>query len=125
MAALAGTDERTGFEIPSARRARIVRDARDLVHERPEHYQRVEELCATLGVSRRALQHCFQETLGMKPTAFLRAIRMNGARRAMRTSASVAEAATLWGFWHFGRFSADYRIMFGELPSETFRRHRA
>ena len=26
-----------------------------------------------------------------------------------------------WGFWHFSRFSAEYRRMYGELPSQTLR----
>jgi AraC family ethanolamine operon transcriptional activator len=111
------------LDIPPARRGHIVRDARDLVTQWPDGYTSVEELCRTLGISRRALQYSFQETLGLKPATYLRAVRMNGARRAIRDARSVAEAATLWGFWHFGRFARDYRTMFGELPSETFRRY--
>lgn len=111
------------YEIPPAKRALIVRDARDLVTEWPDGYTSIAELCQTLGVSRRALQHSFQETLGIKPSAYLRAVRMNGARRAIKHASSVADAATLWGFWHFGRFARDYKAMFGELPSEAFRRH--
>jgi AraC family ethanolamine operon transcriptional activator len=41
----------------------------------------------------------------------------------MRHARSVSEAATRWGFWHFGRFAREYRAMFGELPSETLK-HR-
>lgn len=126
IAALAATLDHaqdTGSDgISPARRASIVRQARDLVTQSPDGYTRVEELCRTLGVSRRALQYSFQETLGLKPSAYLRAVRMNGARRAMKEASSVAEAATLWGFWHFGRFARDYKAMFGELPSEAFRR---
>lgn len=109
--------------LPSARRARIVRQARELVIENPERYASVEELCRALNLSRRALQQAFQETLGLRPNVYLRAVRMNGARRAMRYAASVADVATLWGFWHFGRFAHDYKTMFGELPSESFRRY--
>jgi len=29
-----------------------------------------------------------------------------------------------WGFWHFGHFAQDYRRLFGELPSQTWRRLR-
>ena len=34
-------------------------------------------------------------------------------------SNSVTETALEWGFSHLGRFSAEYRALFGELPSET------
>jgi AraC family ethanolamine operon transcriptional activator len=37
----------------------------------------------------------------------------------------IGDVAARWGFWHFSQFSADYRRMFGELPSETLRGARA
>jgi AraC-like DNA-binding protein len=37
---------------------------------------------------------------------------------------NITEAAAEWGFWHMGKFAADYRRQFGELPSETLRRTR-
>jgi AraC family ethanolamine operon transcriptional activator len=111
------------FDVPQAKRALIVRDARDVISEWSQDIKCIADLCRELGVSRRALQQSFQDTLGVKPSAYMRAVRMNGARRAIKTENSVAEAATLWGFWHFGRFARDYNMMFGELPSEAFRRH--
>lgn len=122
VTALCGSERQT-FELSPVKRARIVRDARELLIECPEQFARVDELCLALGVSRRTLQQSFQETLGVKPTTYLRAVRMNGARRAMKNAHSIAEAATLWGFWHFGRFAQDYKEMFGELPSQAFRRY--
>ena len=31
----------------------------------------------------------------------------------------IINIANHWGFWHIGKFAADYRRKFGELPSET------
>ncbi len=32
---------------------------------------------------------------------------------------TVTEMATRFGVWEFGRFARDYRLLFGEYPSET------
>jgi AraC family ethanolamine operon transcriptional activator len=84
----------------------------------------VVELVAALGVSRRCLQYAFQDALGVSPASYLRAERLNHVRRALSEADSVTEAATRFGFWHFGHFGNDYRALFGELPSETFRLRR-
>ena len=85
----------------------------------------VPELCRRFHMSRRTLQYCFEEVTGLAPTAFLRSIRLNGARRELRRrqrgQRSVSEIALDWGFSHFGQFAQDSRHLFGELPSETLR----
>lgn len=106
-----------------ARRARLMREVRAYAErEIAEEVPSVEEICLALGVSRRTLQYCFQEAVGTRPATYLRAARMNGARRAIKSGESVTAAATRWGFWHFGRFAREYRLLFGELPSATARR---
>jgi len=34
----------------------------------------------------------------------------------------VKDVVAHWGFWHLSRFSAEYRALFGELPSDTLKR---
>jgi AraC family ethanolamine operon transcriptional activator len=86
----------------------------------------VAGLCRVLRVSRRTLQNCFNEVLGLSPVAYLRAIRLNGARRDLKAAdplvCQIQDVAAKWGFWHMGRFSAYYRQMFGEPPSATLQR---
>lgn len=84
------------------------------------------DLCAEMGVSDRILRlHC-QEQLGMGPHQYLWLRRMNMARRALAHAGSaqstVTTIATEHGFGELGRFSVQYRKLFGELPSETLRR---
>jgi len=110
--------------LPASQSALVDR-ARQLVAGRLDNPPTVGELCSLLGVSRRTLQSCFQATWGMGPLAWLNTLRLNAVRRHLKTAASVTEAATRFGFWHFGHFARDYRVLFGETPSQTLRRQRA
>lgn len=112
---------------PMQLRARwsLVARARELIDAAPQEPMNVARLCTALDVSRRTLQYCFQDVLGLSPIAYLRALRLNGARRALLEGTGVTDAALDWGFWHLGQFAADYRQMFGELPSVTTQRARA
>ena len=102
----------------------VVRDVRALIHERQGQPVNVSQLCEHLEMSRRSLQYHFEQALHMNPLAYLRAERLNGVHRMLQTANSVTEAATHWGFWHFGHFSQAYKEMFGEMPSTTFKRYR-
>ncbi len=104
---------------------RLASQARALVEESPDCPLSVVEMAFRLGVSRRTIQYAFQNALDLNPKAYLRAIRLNRARMEMRHARSVTDAATRWGFCHFGYFARDYHAMFGELPSETLRRAHA
>ena len=88
--------------------------------------QAVDDLCRVAGTSRRTLEYAFQEYFGTSPKRFIKALRLNAARndllRGSHGSTQVVEIASGWGFTHMGHFSADYRHMFGEKPSETMRR---
>lgn len=101
----------------------VTQRARDIIHAQLDNPPTVLALCEQLGVSRRTLQNCFQTVLGVSPLSYLRAVRLNAARQALKTAPSVTAAATDLGFWHFGHFAHDYQQMFGELPSEAFRRY--
>ncbi|WP_175969852.1 helix-turn-helix domain-containing protein [Burkholderia sp. BCC0322] len=107
---------------PSMRRW-IVEQARDYVLAHRTRPVGVPELCEQLHVSRRTLQYCFQDVLGMAPATYLRTLRLNGARRDLcgRAAGSVQDVAEAWGFWHLSQFATDYRRLFGKRPSETLR----
>ena len=74
-------------------------------------------------MSRRTLQYCFEDVLGINPVQYLRILRLNGARRQLREAETrhVRDVAADWGFWHFSQFSSDYRKLFGHSPSETLK----
>jgi AraC-like DNA-binding protein len=85
------------------------------------------DICQAAGVNARTLQNSFRKKQGCTPMEFLRNIRMQEVRAGLENPAectSVSREAARWGFLHFGRFSSEYRALYGELPSETLRRAR-
>jgi AraC-like DNA-binding protein len=86
----------------------------------------ISALCAALGVPERALRMCCNEFLGTSPSRYLVLRRLNMARsallRADPETTSVAEIARNHQFVELGRFSVNYRNVFGEMPSATLRR---
>lgn len=104
---------------------RLAEQAREMAHATPALPPSVLDLCERLGVSRRTLQTCFQQVLGTSPHRYLLNMRLNGLRRALRQAAAtdtVQSLAADWGFWHLSSCAAEYRRLFGELPSATLRR---
>jgi transcriptional regulator GlxA family with amidase domain len=84
------------------------------------------EICEATGVSERTLRiHC-RTHLGMSPVHYLWRRRMQLAREALMradpTQATVTAIATEYGFCELGRFSVEYRELFGESPSVSLRR---
>jgi len=89
----------------------------------------LRELCMTLGVPGRSLRSWCVQYLGMSPIRYLRLRRMKLVRRALCSArpsdAGVAAVARRHGFTDPGRFAANYRQLFGELPSATLKRSGA
>ncbi len=102
-----------------------VKRAVDFIHAHPERPLRLEDLVAVSGVPGRTLRKHFRDTFGVPPMAYLRKVRFERARRDLLDAApgdTVADVAWRWGIRHMGRFSVDYRRLFGETPSQTARR---
>ena len=104
------------------RHRHLISSVRDYVLSKKDHVITIKDLCDQFHVSRRTLQNCFQDTIAVCPITYLKAIRLNAVRRVLKKSAatvSIQDIACDYGFWHMSQFSADYRRLFGEKPSET------
>jgi AraC family transcriptional regulator, ethanolamine operon transcriptional activator len=119
------TDAASPRAAPSPVRRRVARAAEEVLRERIDDPPSLRELCELLGTPEHTLHHAFQECFGMAPKPYLRALRLSAAHlRLRRGRGPVTEVAADLGLFHFGRFAAEYRAMFGEPPSETLRRAR-
>jgi AraC family transcriptional regulator, ethanolamine operon transcriptional activator len=86
----------------------------------------LSDFAAATGASPRMLEHHFRRIYGVTPHAWYRSMKLNGVRRdlkkARNTGERISDIAMRWGFLHFGRFSKEYRWLFGERPRDTLRR---
>lgn len=104
---------------------RAVREAIELLRERPEHPWSVGELAAAVHLSVRALQEAFRRSTGLSPMRYLRQVRLARIHAelvaATPEEVTVTEVAARWGFLHHGHFAAAYRAEFGQSPATTLR----
>jgi transcriptional regulator GlxA family with amidase domain len=109
---------------PADKSRRLVDHAESLVLANVQAPVEIAALCQALAVSERALRKAFQKVHQLPPCRRLRWLRLSHARRALMSvrGSSVTEIATDFGFVELGRFSVEYRKIFGERPSETLRR---
>lgn len=107
---------------------RLVRDAEGFLEAHAEQPITTDDIARHLNISSRSVYLAFRRHLGRTPMERLKDIRMSRVRAdllAAREDITVTSVAMAWGFTHFGKFAAEYRARFGELPSETLRSARA
>ena len=108
----------------AARHRAILARFEDLLESEP--FLSIADFSAALGVSERMLRKCCNRHLGIGPSRYLRLRRMQRVHRALKSKApgalSVSEVVRRHGFHDLGHFAANYRAIYGKLPSATLRR---
>jgi transcriptional regulator GlxA family with amidase domain len=104
----------------------LVRRAEHMALADPDVPLHISALCRGLAVSERTLRKAFHRIHGLPPCRHLRMLRLSWARGALLSAdgrlTTVTEIATGFGFLELGRFSVEYRAVFGESPSQTLQR---
>jgi AraC family ethanolamine operon transcriptional activator len=123
--ARAGADDcDSGIDRSASRYLRQAWAAEDFIRAHIREDMPIIRLCKEIGVSRRQLEYAFRATFAVSPLEFIRALRLNEARRLLTNARagglSVTKVAMEVGITHLGRFAASYRLLFGESPKETF-----
>lgn len=104
----------------------VVRRAMAFIEQNAGSHIRTEDVATAAGIGTRGLQSAFRRHCGCTPTEYHRRIRLGGAHRELVVADptrgdTVAAIADRWSFSNHGRFSIEYRAMYGILPSETLR----
>jgi AraC-like DNA-binding protein len=112
-------------DVSESSRCSVARKAYGFLRDCADHVPSIREVCAVTGASYSTVERGFREIYGMGPKALMTAMRLSRARHGLlhpSQTTTVTDVALQWGFFEFGRFSAQYRQRYGEVPSETLRR---
>ncbi len=86
----------------------------------------VREIASHIGVTERAIQAVFKNTLGLSPSQLIRRQRMERIHRNLADEdgvvTTVLDIAKKWGVGHRSTLVNSYRQFFNETPSETLAR---
>ena len=125
LACIAGSDASLPRG-PRTKRMQSLARAMEVLSEDREQVMDMAQLVAAVGISRRTLENAFKDGFGVGPATFLKSRRLHQLHRSLLqaegASHSVAAMARQHGFQHQGQMAADYRQLFGELPSVTLKR---
>ena len=101
----------------------VVRRAEERFETAGEKPVSLADLCLAAGVSARALQYAFRDLYGVSPIRYFKLRRLHKAHRSLKSAvperSAVKRAALEAGLTDLGRFSVEYRALFGQSPSAT------
>ena len=101
----------------------LAKSAREFMEAHYERPLTIKDVCEAVGASERTLRYGFKAVFGLSPKQYLQIHRLNIAHRQLlrgnSATKSVTDIAFSTGFWHLGRFSRDYKLLFDESPLET------
>lgn len=96
------------------------------IEDTPIEVLNLPEVLKQVDVSRRTIEHAFQDRFDVSPAVYIKALRLKALNRTLlakdKRELSVREICQRHGFHHLGQLANDYDKLFGELPSATLRR---
>ena len=113
-------------ETPFMNSDKVVKLVLDYVHGEPSEEITAVEMCTLANCSQSWLEHSFKKRFGVTPKKYLKYLRLSRLRENLLNpnevdGRTVIELASVYGFWHMGQLAADYRNVYGELPSDTLK----
>jgi AraC-like DNA-binding protein len=99
-----------------------VRRAEEFIESNWRRPLTLRMIAQATGVSARSLFAAFREARGCSPTEYVKRVRLKQARQMLTSPTqrtSVTAVAFACGFDNPGHFAGNYRLAFGELPSQT------
>lgn len=101
-----------------------VKEPVDFIRQNFQHPFTIEELADVAYLSVSALERRFKKYLAKTPKQFINEVRLENARKLLiETNMPISQVGDETGFSDHSYFSKQFRLLFGELPSDFRRNH--
>lgn len=101
---------------------------RDILHENIANDIDISTITSELNIKSSQLHNAFKKEYGITPKKYLQTLRYNAIRKVLLlsdpSSVSIEEVASKYKIFHMSHFSAQYKNIFGETPSQTLHHHK-
>jgi len=116
----------TAYKPDPSNRLRIFKQFKEYINSHPAASFSSSELCAYIGASERTLQYAIKDYTQLTPNQYAKSLKLNMVRDKLLKrepdQIKISQLAIEHGFWHTPQFATDYRIHFGELPTDTLKK---
>lgn len=103
-----------------------VKEPVDYIRKNYQQHFSIDELANVAHLSVSALERRFKKYLVKTPTQFINEVRLENARRLLvETNIPIAQVGEDTGFTDHSYFSKQFRLFFGELPSDFRKNYRS
>ena len=102
---------------------------RDMLHENIDKPISISTIINKLNICESQLHHAFKKEYSVTPKQYLRSLRFNAVKKKLLSSnpnsITIANIVKKYNFSQMGHFSAEYKKIFGETPSQTLRHNNS
>lgn len=100
----------------------------EYLHEHATEPIQMIDLTHLTGKSERTIERIFKKHFGIAPYSYLKIHRLHLVRNILMKqeridSINITQIAIYNGFMHMGYFGSEYKKLFNETPSETWKKH--
>ena len=113
--------KQTGEDCTLTQGEKVAFEIKSCLLDSLEDAKSIQDIAKKFKVSEKTIESSFKTLFGITPKRFIKLLKLNHAHKDLQLAnvqtTNVSDIAIKWGFSHFGRFSSDYKSLFGVSPS--------
>jgi AraC-like DNA-binding protein len=94
----------------------------DYIHDNISTVTSLDQVSQNTQIPERTIRRLINKKFQISPKQYINKLRLNEVRKGLKNNncnSNIFQVASDFNYWHMSQFSKDYKLLFGELPSNT------